>query len=527
MSGSEPQNGTGNGTSTSKGTGTGSGTGNGNGNGNGNGDSDGTITTSIPARLDRLPWSRWHWMIVIGLGTVWILDGLEVTVVGNIAGRLSEEGSGLDITSAQITGVAAALYVAGACAGALFFGRLTDVFGRKKLFMVTLAVYLGATALTALSMDAWWFFLFRFLTGFGIGGEYAAINSAIDELIPSYHRGRVDIVINGSFWLGAIGGSLLSIFALNTDVFPIDLGWRLTFALGVVLGLVILLVRRNVPESPRWLLIHGREEEAERLVKSVEERVAAETGRELPPATQQITIHQRRSIGFGEIARTVFSTYRKRAVLGFSLFIGQAFLYNAITFGFGAILTTFYDVPTSDTGYYFAFIAAGNFLGPLLLGKLFDSLGRRVMISSTYLLSGLLLFGTAWLFDRGSLSATTLTACWCVVLFFASAGASSAYLTVSEVFPMETRAMSIAFFYAIGTAVGGITGPLIFARLTETGVVADTVLAFRIGAALMCAAGVVAALLAVRAERRSLEDIALPLSATAPTTAKAGVTGSA
>ncbi|MEH0649985.1 MFS transporter [Streptomyces scabiei] len=475
--------------------------------------SPGVITTAVPARLDRLPWSRWHWTIVIGLGTVWILDGLEVTVVGNIAGRLSEEGSGLPISSAQVTGTAAALYVAGACLGALFFGRMTDRFGRKKLFMVTLLVYLGATALTAVSFSSWWFFLFRFLTGFGIGGEYAAINSAIDELIPSKYRGRVDIVINGSFWLGAIGGSLLSIVALNTDIFPADVGWRLTFALGVVLGLVILLVRRNVPESPRWLLIHGREQEADRLVREAEEQIEAEKGRQLEAAEREMTVHQRESIGFGTIARTVFSRYRRRAVLGFSLFIGQAFLYNAITFGFGAILTTFYDVPTSDTGYYFAVIAAGNLLGPLLLGKLFDTVGRRIMISSTYLLSGVLLFGTAWLFGRGSLDEVTLTACWCVVLFFASAGASSAYLTVSEVFPMETRAMAIAFFYAIGTAAGGISGPLIFAELTESGVVGDTVLAFRIGASLMCAAGLVAAFLAVRAERRSLEDIAEPLSA--------------
>ncbi|MGW1670462.1 MFS transporter [Streptomyces sp. NPDC002324] len=475
--------------------------------------SPGVITTAVPARLDRLPWSRWHWTIVIGLGTVWILDGLEVTVVGNIAGRLSEEGSGLPITSAQVTGMAAALYVAGACAGALFFGRMTDRFGRKKLFMVTLLVYLAATALTAVSFSTWWFFLFRFLTGFGIGGEYAAINSAIDELIPSKYRGRVDIVINGSFWLGAIGGSLLSIVALNTDIFPANVGWRLTFALGVVLGLVILLVRRNVPESPRWLLIHGHEQEAERLVGEAEERVEAEKGRPLPATDQEMTVHQRESIGFGTIARTVFSRYRRRAILGFSLFIGQAFLYNAITFGFGAILTTFYDVPTSDTGYYFAVIAAGNLLGPLLLGKLFDTVGRKIMISSTYLLSGLLLFVTAWLFGRGSLDEVTLTACWCVVLFFASAGASSAYLTVSEVFPMETRAMAIAFFYALGTAAGGISGPLIFAELTESGVVGDTVLAFRIGASLMCAAGLVAAFLAVRAEQRSLEDIAEPLSA--------------
>ncbi|MEU6368440.1 MFS transporter [Streptomyces sp. NPDC046931] len=473
----------------------------------------GTVTTAIPARLDRLPWSRWHWTIVIGLGTVWILDGLEVTVVGNIASRLSEPGSGLPISSSQVTGMAAALYVAGACCGALFWGRLTDRHGRKKLFMITLAVYLGATALTAVSFQPWWFFLFRFLTGFGIGGEYAAINSAIDELIPAYYRGRVDLVINGSFWVGAVAGSLLSILALNTDILATDVGWRLTFALGVVFGLVILLVRRHVPESPRWLLIHGREQEAEEVVSAIERRVEEEKGEPLPRPQGEITIHQRQSIGFLTIARTVFSRYRKRAVLGFALFIGQAFLYNAITFGFGAILTKFFDVPADRTGYYFAVIAVGNFLGPLLLGKLFDTVGRRVMISSTYLLSGLLLFGTAWLFDRGSLSAGTLTACWCAVLFFASAGASSAYLTVSEVFPMETRAMSIAFFYAIGTAAGGISGPLLFADLTGTGKVGDTVLAFQIGAALMCAAGLVAALLAVRAERRSLEDIAQPLTA--------------
>jgi MFS family permease len=484
-----------------------------------------TVTTDIPARLDRLPWSRWHWTIVIGLGTVWILDGLEVTVVGNIAGRLSEPGSGLPISSGEVTGLAAALYVAGACLGALFWGRLTDRWGRKKLFMITLGVYLAATALTGLSFDTWWFLAFRFLTGFGIGGEYAAINSAIDELIPATHRGRVDLVINGSFWLGAVGGSLLSIVALNTAILPKDVGWRLTFALGAVLALVILLVRRHVPESPRWLLIHGRDREAEEIVASIERQVQEGRDEPLPRPHGEITIHQRRSVTFLEIARTLFADYRRRTVLGFALFIGQAFLYNAITFGFGAILTKFFDVPTGDTGYYFAVIAVGNFCGPLVLGHLFDTVGRRVMISSTYLLSGLLLFGTAWLFDRGALGAGTLTACWCAVLFFASAGASSAYLTVSEVFPMETRAMSIAFFYALGTAAGGISGPLLFADLTNTGRVGDTVLAFQIGAALMCLAGLVAAALAVRAERRSLEDIAKPLTAatvkaTSPTTSR-------
>ncbi len=319
---------------------------------------------------------------------MWILDGLEVTVVGNIAGRLSEPGSGLPISSGQVTGIAAALYVAGACVGALFWGHLTDRYGRKKLFMITLIVYLAATALTAASFSTWWFFTFRFLTGFGIGGEYAAINSAIDELIPAYCRGRVDLIINGSFWVGAVGGSLLSIVALNTNIFAADVGWRLTFALGAVLALVILLVRRHVPESPRWLLIHGRDREADEVVSSIERRIEAEQGHELPPAEGEITIHQRKSVSFAEIARTIFHDYPKRATLGFSLFIGQAFLYNAITFGFGAILTKFFNVPTGNTGYYFAVIAVGNFLGPLLLGKLFDTVGRRVMISSTYLLSG-------------------------------------------------------------------------------------------------------------------------------------------
>ncbi|MEU8817471.1 MFS transporter [Actinoplanes sp. NPDC048796] len=473
--------------------------------------SSGTIRTDVPARLDRLPWARWHWMIVIGLGTVWVLDGLEVTIVGNLSGRLSESGSGLDITQSQVTGLGAAIYVLGACCGALFFGWLTDRFGRKKLFMVTLAVYLFGTAMTALSFDPWWFFLFRFVTGAGIGGEYAAINSAIDELIPARYRGRIDLIINGTYWAGAAFGALLTVPILTQ--LPVSWGWRAAFGLGVVLGLVVLLVRRHVPESPRWLFIHGRGEEAEALVADVEKTVEREDHVTLDPVDKSIEIHTRKTIGFGTIAKTLITKYPKRAGLGLALFIGQAFLYNAITFGYAQILQTFFDVPSGSTGYYFAVIAVGNLLGPLLLASLFDSVGRKIMITGTYVLSGVLLLGTAWLFSAGVLNAVTMTACWCVVLFFASAGASSAYLTVSEIFPMETRALAIAFFYAVGTAVGGITGPLLFSNLVGTGQVGDTVIAFVIGAAVMIAGGVVEAFLGVKAERKSLEDIATPLTA--------------
>ncbi|MFJ5925483.1 MFS transporter [Kitasatospora sp. NPDC092948] len=472
-----------------------------------------TVETDVPGRLDRLPWSPWHWRILIGLGTVWILDGLEVTIVGNLATRLAEPGSGITISTAQVTTVAAALYVAGACCGALFFGWLTDRLGRKKLFMVTLAVYLAATAVTALSWTAWFFFLCRFFTGFGIGGEYAAINSAIDELIPARVRGRIDLIVNGSFWIGAAIGAFASIALLDTALFATDIGWRLAFGIGVVLGLVILLVRRHVPESPRWLFTHGRTEEAEEIVTEAEQIVERETGKPLPPVDgPPIRIRERGPIGFVTIARTLVSHYPRRTILGLALFIGQAFLYNSVTFGFAVILTKFFDVRTGDTGYYFAVIAVGNFLGPLLLGHLFDSVGRKPMIAGTYIGSGVLLFGTAWLFHRGSLNATTMTACWTVVLFFASAGASAAYLTVSEIFPLETRALCIAFFYAVGTAAGGISGPLLFNGLVSSGQVGDATLAFCIGATLMTLAGLVEALIGVKAERRSLESLAAPLS---------------
>ena len=472
----------------------------------------GRIRTKIPARLDRLPWSPWHWLIVIGLGTVWILDGLEVTVIGGISSRLSEAGSGLHITAGQIAGGGAAAYVSGACLGALFFGHLTDRFGRKKLFMITLAVYLTGAALTSFSFNVWWFFAMRFVTGAGIGGEYSAINSAIDELMPARLRGRIALIINGSYWVGAIFGALIGIVALNTNLFPKDLGWRLAFGLGVVLGLGILIIRRFVPESPRWLFIHGREDEAEQVVRDIEARVAEGSGEQLADVEKEITIRQRRTISFVEIARTLTRLYPRRTALGLSLFVGQAFLYNAILFSYGDFLSTYFKVASGDVPYYLIPFAVGNFFGAVVLSRMFDTLGRKPMIAGTYILSGGLLAITAYLFKQGDLTATTLVVCWCVVFFFASAGASAAYLTVSEVFPMETRALAIAFFYAIGTAIGGITGPLLFAKLITSKSVTQAAIALGIGAALMIVGGLVELLWGVKAEQRALEDIAKPLT---------------
>ena len=345
-----------------------------------------TIETDVPARLDRLPWSRFHWMIVIGLGTVWILDGLEVTIVGSIASRLTEKGSGLTLDPSQI-GTAAAFYVGGACLGALFFGQLTDRLGRKKLFLVTLALYIVATVATAFSFTAWYFYAARFFTGAGIGGEYAAINSAIDELIPARVRGRVDLIINGSYWLGAAGGALLAVPLLDTALFAADFGWRLAFGIGAALGIGILLVRRHVPESPRWLFIHGRGDEADEIVGEIEEEVREETGQELEEPEESITIRPRERIRFGEIARTAFSTYPRRTALGLALFVGQAFLYNAVTFDLGTLLGEFFEVGSGTIPLYIAVFAISNFCGPLILGRFFDTVGRKPMVSATYLLS--------------------------------------------------------------------------------------------------------------------------------------------
>jgi MFS family permease len=472
----------------------------------------GTITTDIPARMDRLPWARWHWLVVIGLGTVWILDGLEVTIVGSMSEALKPEDTGLGLSSSDI-GLAGAMYVAGACIGALIFGQLTDRFGRKKLFIITLGVYTVATVLTAFSMNPAWYFACRFLTGMGIGGEYAAINSAIDELIPARYRGRIDVAINGSFWVGAALGSLLTIPLLDPNVVDPSWGWRLAFGLGAVLAVGILVVRRHVPESPRWLFIHEREEEAERIVTDIEREVSRETGKELHGVDQTITIRQRKTISVALIAKTVLTMYPRRTILCFSLFVGQAFLYNAFFFTYGDTLSTFLGV--EQTGWYLAIFAASNFIGALVLSPLFDSIGRVRMIAGTYILSGVLLAVAGTML--GGLTAVTLTIFGAVIFFFASAGASAAYLTASEIFPMETRALCIAFFYAIGTAVGGITGPLLFGRLIDSaskdGDITGIAIGYFIGAALMIIGGVVEIFLGVKAEGQSLEDIAQPLTA--------------
>ena len=471
-----------------------------------------TIETRVPARLDRLPWSRFHWMVVIGLGTVWILDGLEVTIVGSIGDRLTEKGSGIVLDASQI-GTAAAFYVGGACLGALFFGQLTDRLGRKKLFLVTLALYIVATIATAFSWTAWYFYAARFFTGAGIGGEYAAINSAIDELIPARVRGRVDLIINGSYWVGAAAGAFASVALLDTALFAADVGWRLAFGIGALLGVGILLVRRNVPESPRWLFIHGREEEADRVVEEIEHEVEEDTGQELSEPDDSLVVHQRERIPFREIARTAFQKYPRRTILGLSLFVGQAFLYNAITFDLGTLLGEFFEVDSGTIPIYIAIFAASNFLGPLLLGRFFDTVGRKPMVTGTYLISALLAAVLGVFLLGNDLTTWSFMAFIIAIFFFASAGASSAYLTVSEIFPMETRALSIAFFYAVGTAAGGIAGPLLFGHLIASGSQSQVAIGFFIGAAVMSLGGIAELLFGVKAEQKQLEEVAEPLTA--------------
>ena len=471
-----------------------------------------TISTHVPARLDRLPWSRFHWRVVVGLGGVWVLDGLEVTMVGNVSARLMEHNSGISLNAAQI-GVAAAIYIAGACLGALFFGHLTDRFGRRNLFIITLAIYLVATVATAFAFAPWYFFLTRFFTGSGIGGEYAAINSAIDELIPARVRGRVDLVINGTYWLGSAAGAGGALILLNTSNFPPNVGWRLAFGIGALLGIFVLLVRRNVPESPRWLFIHGREDEAEQIVGDIEAAVQHETGQPLPePQGKALRIRQRAAISFREIAAVAFKLYPRRAILGLALFIGQAFLYNGVTFNLGTLLSRFYDVPSGMVPVFFVLWALSNFAGPLVLGHLFDTVGRKPMITLTYIGSAVAVVALALVFLTRAGGVWAFIALLIVAFFLASAGASAAYLTVSEIFPMETRALAIAFFYAVGTAIGGITGPLLFGQLIDSGMRSMVVWSFLIGAVVMAAAGLVELWLGIAAEQRPLEELALPLT---------------
>jgi MFS family permease len=472
----------------------------------------GIITTRVPARLDRLPWSRFHWRVVVGLGGVWVLDGLEVTMVGNVSSRLTEKGSGIHLTPADI-GVAAAFYIAGACLGALFFGHLTDRFGRRNLFILTLAVYLTATVATAFAFAPWYFFIARFLTGSGIGGEYAAINSAIDELIPARVRGRVDLVINGTYWLGSAAGAGAALVLLDTSNFPADIGWRLAFGLGAIFGIFVLLVRRNVPESPRWLFIHGRDDEAEQIVGEIEGAVERETGRTLPePQGSPLKVRQRQTISFVEIAKVAFMLYPRRAILGLALFIGQAFLYNGVTFNLGTLLSGFYDVGAGTVPLFYVLWALSNFLGPLLLGRLFDTVGRKPMIALSYIGSAAVAVLLAFLFLTQAGGVWAFIGVLAATFFLASAGASAAYLTVSEIFPMETRALAIAFFYALGTAIGGISGPLLFGQLIESGERGQVMWSFLIGASVMAVAGLVELWLGIAAEQRPLEELALPLT---------------
>ncbi len=465
------------------------------------------IESDIPARLDRLPWSSFHWLIVIALGITWVLDGLEVTLAGAIGGVLKRPDA-LGLSDAQV-GASATCYLIGAVTGALFFGYATDRLGRKRLFTVTLLIYLVATALTACSWNFASYAIFRALTGAGIGGEYSAINSAIDELIPARVRGRVDLIINASFWIGAAIGAAATIGLLDTGIVPISIGWRLAFGIGALLGTIIIFLRHAVPESPRWLMIHGREPEAEAVVSGVERRVVGHT---LPEPQEKICIKPRTHTPLGEIWHAIVFKHRRRSVLGLALMASQAFFYNAIFFTYALVLVTFYGIPAQKVGLYLFPFALGNFAGPLLLGHLFDTVGRKRMITITYLTSGILLAISGWMFQQRMLTATTQAIAWSVIFFVASAAASSAYLTVSEVFPLEVRGLAIAIFYAAGTLVGGVAAPSIFGVLIQSGSRTALLYGYLAGAALMIGAGIVEACIGVNAERRSLETIADPLS---------------
>lgn len=468
------------------------------------------VSIDIPARMDRLPWSRFHWLVVVALGVTWVLDGLEVTIVGALAPRLQDPAT-LALTEADV-GALASFYLVGAVVGALGFGWLTDRLGRRLIFFTTLFVYIAGVLFSAFAWDFWSLAAFRLITGVGIGGEYAAINSAIDELVPARLRGRVALIVNGSFWAGAALGAAGSVVLLDTTLFPVDLGWRLGFAVGAGLGLLILFTRAFVPESPRWLACHDRIAEGEAVVAAIERGIEAETGRPLPKAEGKILIHPQKTFGFGLIFDAMLGAYRRRSALVLVLMIAQAFLYNAIFFTYGLVLTKFYGIAADRVGLYLIPFAIGNVIGPLVLGPLFDSVGRRRMIFGTYLASAALLIATGWMFAEGWLTATTQTVAWSVIFFVASAAASSAYLTASEVFPLEVRALAIAAFYAIGTGLGGVVAPYVFGMLIGSGEPWPIFGGYAFAAALMAAAGLAALFYGVDAERRSLEDVAAPLS---------------
>jgi MFS family permease len=471
---------------------------------------DRVIETSIPSRLDSLPWSGFHTRVVLALGITWILDGLEVTLAGALSGALKESPV-LQFTNFDV-GFSNSAYLAGAVLGALGFGWLTDRIGRRKLFFITLALYLTATAATAMSWSVASYALFRFLTGAGIGGEYTAINSTIQELVPARYRGWTDLVINGSFWIGAAMGGVSAIVLLDPHLIGPDLGWRLAYFTGACLGLVVLLMRMWIPESPRWLMIHGRPDQAHAIVADIERSVIGTEQDPRQHAWPKIKLKMRDHTPLREVARTLFVTYRQRSMVGLALMIAQAFFYNEIFFTFALVLTDFYGIAASQIGWYILPFAAGNFLGPLLLGRLFDTLGRRVMITLTYGVSGVLLALSGYLFSIGVLSAQTQTIAWMVIFFFASPAASAAYLTVSETFPLEVRALAIALFYAVGTGIGGVAGPALFGALIDTGSRNSVFAGYLLGAALMIAAAVIAWRYAIAAERRALESVARPLA---------------
>jgi MFS family permease len=469
-----------------------------------------TVESYVPARLDRMPWTRWHWLIVISLGATWILDGLEVTLAGSLGGILTRRET-LGLTDIEV-GATATCYLAGAVIGALLFGYGTDRFGRKKLFFITVAVYLIGTALSAFSWNFASYAFFRALTGAGIGGEYAAINSAIDELIPARVRGRVDLMINGSYWVGAALGSAATVILLDPNRFPIWLGWRFAFGIGAALGLVVIFFRRWIPESPRWLMIHGRNAEAEEIVDEVERRFVLEPEKLPAHDSPPTRIHTRTHTPWREIRNAIVHQHRHRSFLGFVLMLTQAFFYNAIFFTYALVLMRFYDVPASSVGGYLLPFALGNVLGPIVLGHFFDTIGRKKMIAATYGISGILLAFTGWLFHAGLLTAQTQTLAWMIIFFVASAAASSAYLTVSEIFPLEIRAFAIAIFYAIGTLTGGVGAPILFGWIIGTGSSDALFIGYLVAAVLMIFGAIVELWIGVAAERRPLEDVAAPLS---------------